>query len=237
MRFERIASRYDLANAILSLGQHRRWKRLLIRVLNPRPGEILLDAGTGTGDLAVLAARTRASVVGVDVSPKMLEIAAQRVVRSPTQTLRDTGPAEGMAAPAGRAIRLIRGDVSHLPLATGSVTAVASAFVLRHLPDLPQVFGEFRRVLVSGGRVAVLEFSQPVPWVRPVYDALSVTMIPLVGGLLTGDRDAYEFLVRSIRAFPEPAQVAGIMARAGFTRVRWQAIDLGVAVLYAGSTE
>jgi demethylmenaquinone methyltransferase/2-methoxy-6-polyprenyl-1,4-benzoquinol methylase len=237
MRFERIASRYDLANAVVSLGQHRRWKRLLIRVLNPRPGETLLDAGTGTGDLALLAARTGASVVGVDVSPKMLEVAAQRVVRSPTRILGRRVAGERDIAQAGRTIRLIRGDVSQLPLGNGSVTAVASAFVLRHLPDLTQVFAEFRRVLAPGGRVTVLEFGQPALRLRPIYDAFSVTMIPLVGGLLTGDRDAYEFLVRSIRTCPEPAQVAGIMARAGFTRVRWQAIDLGVAVLYAGSTE
>jgi demethylmenaquinone methyltransferase/2-methoxy-6-polyprenyl-1,4-benzoquinol methylase len=231
MRFERIASRYDLANAVVSLGQHHRWKRLLIRVLDLRPGETLLDAGTGTGDLALMAARTGVSVVGVDVSPKMLAIAAQRVARSSAQIL---GARGGRERSMGQTIRLIRGDVSQLPLGNGSVTVVASAFVLRHLPDLTQVFGEFRRVLAPGGRVALLEFGQPVLWLRPVYDAFSVTMIPLLGGLLTGDRGAYEFLVRSIRTFPEPAHVAGIMARAGFARILWRAIDLGVAVLYAG---
>jgi demethylmenaquinone methyltransferase/2-methoxy-6-polyprenyl-1,4-benzoquinol methylase len=207
-------------------------------VLNPQPGELVLDGGTGTGDLAMLAARKGASVVGVDLSPKMLEIAAERVAHYSPRTLQDPrGLARATAPPGGRAIKLIQGDISHLPLASGSVTAVASAFVLRHLPDLSQVFGEFRRVLGPGGRVAVLEFSQPVPWFRPVYATLSATLIPLVGGLLTGDRGAYKFLVRSIQTFPLPAQVAGMMTRAGFTRVLWRPIDLGVAVLYVGSTE
>lgn len=247
-RFERIASRYDLTNAVLSLGRHRRWKHLLIRALDLRPGEILLDAGTGTGDLALIAAARGASVVGVDLSPTMLAVAVQRLAR-------DTGgvpharrgrvrrrPAPGglepgtESIPEGKdaAIRLIRADLSCLPLADASVTAVASAFVLRHLPDLSQAFREFRRVLVPGGRVALMEFGRAAPWLRPVYDALSVTLIPLIGGMLTGDRDAYRFLVRSIRAFPEPAQVAGILAGAGFDRAHWRSVDAGVAVIYLG---
>jgi len=137
--------------------------------------------------------------------------------------------------PTGRMVRLIRGDLSHLPLASGSVTAVASAFVLRHLPDPGQVFREFRRVLVPGGRVAVLEFGRPAPWLRPLYDAYSVALVPAVGGLLTGDRGAYEFLVRSIRTFPEPAQIAGVMSGAGYRDVRWRPLDAGIAILYLGS--
>jgi demethylmenaquinone methyltransferase/2-methoxy-6-polyprenyl-1,4-benzoquinol methylase len=230
MRFERIAPRYDLTNSVLSLGLHRRWKRLLIRSLALRPGGTLLDAGTGTGDLALLAASHGARVVGVDLSARMLGIAARRIA-----TANLTSAGGSIARAAGPKIWLVRGDLSGLPLATSSVTAVASAFVLRHLPHLHQVFQEFRRVLAPGGRVAILEFGRPAPWLRPIYDALSVTLIPLVGGLLTGDREAYRFLVRSIRTFPEPSHVAAVMTEAGFDEVRWRPIDAGIAVLYVGS--
>ena len=222
--FERIAPRYDLANTVLSLGLHRRWKLALIRALEVNAGDVVLDAGTGTGDLAHLAAARGARVIGVDMSAAMLAIAAQKAVRARP------------APRVGRKIALLRGDLSRLPLADGVASAVASAFVLRHLPDLGQAFRELRRVLVPGGRIAVLEFGTPRPWIRPFYNAFSFRVIPTLGGRLTGDPRAYEFLVRSIRSFPEPAHVAGIMQAAGFAAVRRRPLSGGIAVLYTATT-
>jgi demethylmenaquinone methyltransferase/2-methoxy-6-polyprenyl-1,4-benzoquinol methylase len=163
----------------------------------------------------------------------MLGVAARRI--APVAGRGSIGADESTVQASGRKIWLVRGDLSGLPLANSSVTAIASAFVLRHLPHLRQVFQDFRRVLAPGGRVAVLEFGRPAPWLRPIYDTLSVTLIPLVGGLLTGDREAYRFLIHSIRTFPEPPQVAAVMAESGFAEVRWRPIDAGIAVLYVGS--
>ena len=208
---------------MLSLGLHRRWKLALIRALQVNAGDLVLDAGTGTGDLARLAASRGARVIGVDMSAAMLAVAAQQSIRA--------GPARGV----GQKVALLRGDLSRLPLADGAVSAVASAFVLRHLPDLGEAFGELRRVLVPGGRIAVLEFGQPNPWIRPLYDLYSFRVIPSLGGRLTGDRDAYELLVRSIRSFPEPARVAGIMRAAGFAAARGRPLSGGIAILYTAT--
>lgn len=228
MNFEHIALRYDLANTVLSLGLHRRWKRALVEAVLPRPGArirrlrteaagFVLDAGTGTGDLALLAVSGGARVIGVDMSPAMLRMAGRRSDRS------------------GMKIALIRGDLSNLPLADGTVTSVMSAFVLRHLPDLGQAFGELRRVLISGGRIALLEFGRPRRWLRPLYEGYSYGVLPRLGGWLTGDRAAYEFLVRSIRLFPEPTYVARLMQAAGFADVRWRALSGGIAMLYTAT--
>lgn len=213
-KFERIARRYDFANTVLSLGLHRGWKRALIQTLSIQPGDLVVDAGTGTGDLAHLAAAQGARVVGVDLSPAMLSVAAQR----------------------GGVLQLVRGDLCCLPLADRSAAAIGCAFVLRHLPDLREAFGEFRRVLAPGGRLAVLEFGRPASWLRPVYETLSARLIPLIGGWLTGDRGAYEFLVRSIRSFPEPDQVAAVLRSTGFRNVRWRPLAAGIAILHTAST-
>ena len=225
--FESIAPRYDLANTVLSFGLHRRWKRSLVGALRIGAGDIVLDAGTGTGDLAHLAASRGARVIGIDLSPAMLEIAARKSMR-PAPLRRRTATAAGRLA-------LLRGDLSRLPMGDAAVTAVMSAFVLRHLPDLEQAFGELRRVLRRGGRIALLEFSQPDGWIRPVYDTYSVRVIPPLGGRLTGDRPAYEFLIRSIRNFPAPAHVARIMQGTGFTAVRRRPLTGGIATLYTAS--
>jgi demethylmenaquinone methyltransferase/2-methoxy-6-polyprenyl-1,4-benzoquinol methylase len=223
--FESIARHYDLANTVLSLGLHHRWKRTLVGALHIGPGDLILDAGTGTGDLAHLAASRGAQVIGLDLSPAMLEIAAGRSAR-----LTRLRPQSA----AARQLDLLQGDISHLPLHDGTVTAVMSAFVLRHLRDLVQAFGELRRVLAPEGRIALLEFSQPRRWIRPLYDAYSFRVIPPLGGWLTGDRRAYEFLVRSIRGFPAPAHVARALRDVGFVSVRWRPLTGGIATLYTG---
>jgi demethylmenaquinone methyltransferase/2-methoxy-6-polyprenyl-1,4-benzoquinol methylase len=137
--------------------------------------------------------------------------------------------------PAGGRIDFVRGDILSLPVDDGAVIAVMSAFVLRHLPDLVQAFAELRRVLASGGRMAVLEFSRAGRWIRPLYDAYSFRAIPSLGGRLTGDRAAYEFLIRSIRNFPAPAHVAHIMQGAGFVSVRQRPLTGGIATLYTAT--
>jgi len=210
--FASIARRYDLANTVLSGGLHLAWKRRAVADAVLRRGDRVLDAGVGTGDLSRRALAAGASVIGVDVSLEMLTLARLKLDRA--------------------AFRCVGGDISQLPFIADSFDAVLTAFTLRHPTDLNEALRELRRVLAPGGRLVILEFARPTrPLVAAAYRAYS-TFIPVLGGWLAGDADAYAYLVESIRRFPAQALLAERLEAAGFQDVGYRNLTGGVVAVH-----
>ena len=225
--FSRIAHRYDLANHVLSLTVDRGWRRKLVRHAAPRPGERALDVCTGTGDLLFEFARREPalSLCGMDLSRGMLTIAEQK-----------RSGQDGTGFPVD--IEFIEGDALRLPFQTGSFDIVSIAFGLRNLSDRRAGLREMARVLRPGGRLLVLEFSLPAsPLLRGPYLLYLHHVVPRIGGALTGDRPAYEYLFRSISEFPAPEEIACAMEAAGLRSVRWERLTGGIACLHIGELE
>ena len=185
--FSGIARRYDAANDLLSGGLHRLWKRRLVRAAQPGPGRRLLDAATGTGDVALALARAGADVVGVDLTKPMLDIARARGAQEP-----------------GLHLTWREGDLSQLPDPDGTYDAITAAFGIRNVANPPVALAELWRVLKPGGRLLVLEFGgwQTGPLPVRVFHRLASAFIPTIGGAVTGKPDAYRYLFQSSTAFP-----------------------------------
>ena len=219
--FERVAGRYDLMNDLMSGGIHRLWKAAMIDWLAPRPGQLLLDVAGGTGDIAqrfLAKAGTGARVVVCDLTPAMLAVGRDRAI--------DKGIIAG--------IDWVAGDAQALPLADRSVDAYTIAFGLRNVAEIDKALAEARRVLKPGGRFLCLEFSQVVlPQLKQLYDLYSFRVLPWMGRLVAGDRDAYVYLVESIRRFPAQQELASRMAAAGLERTSYRNLSGGIAALHS----
>lgn len=209
--FDRVAPRYDRANALLSFGQDAHWRRVAVRAVAPQPGERILDVAAGTGPLARGLAATGAEVVALDFSPNMVATGAQRVP----------------------GVRWINGDGTRLPLPDASVDAVTIGFGLRNLPDPVAGLAEFARVTRPGGRLAVLEFSTPV-WgpFRTLYLEYLMRGLPWAARYVTSHAPAYRYLAESIRAWPDQEALAATIAAAGWTRVRFKNLSGGIVALH-----
>ena len=216
--FARVARRYDLANHVLSFNIDRVWRARTVRRVRPileRPGARVLDICCGTGDLTLALAREcRAPVLGSDFCHPML-VAARR-----------KGAAD-----------LFEADALRLPLRAASLDLVTVAFGFRNLANYGAGLAEMRRVLGPGGMAAILEFSDPPnPVFAALYHFYSRRILPLIGGALSGSRDAYTYLPESVRKFPSPEELAEEMRRAGFEQVRYERFTGGVATLHLGFT-
>jgi demethylmenaquinone methyltransferase/2-methoxy-6-polyprenyl-1,4-benzoquinol methylase len=224
--FDRVASRYDLMNDLMSGGVHRLWKDAATARLNPRPGETIVDCAGGTGDMArrivKLARRAQARSGGADARVLVVDYNAEML-------------AAGRARGSEPEISWSVGDAQRLPLPDGCADAYVISFGLRNVTDTLLALKEARRVLKPGGRYLCLEFSRPTASAfRAAYDAYSFGVIPAVGGAVAGDRDSYQYLVESIRRFPDQATLAALMREAGFARVGWTNLTGGVAALHHG---
>jgi demethylmenaquinone methyltransferase/2-methoxy-6-polyprenyl-1,4-benzoquinol methylase len=205
--FGRIARRYDLLNTLLSLGLHKAWRRRAVALCGD--GERALDVCSGTGDLSRRLARRFRRVVGVDFSRPMLEVARRR------------GGAD-----------LVEGDALALPFANDAFDCAITGFSLRNLADLERLFAEMARVVRPGGRVVSLELTRPPGRVlRRLHDLYLRWVVPGAGSMVDGA--AYRHLAQTIRGFPEPEAVAGIMAHAGLREVRIQRLSGGIATIHA----
>jgi demethylmenaquinone methyltransferase/2-methoxy-6-polyprenyl-1,4-benzoquinol methylase len=218
--FSRIAPRYDLLNHLLSFGLDLRWRKLMADLAQLRPGDRALDVATGTGDSAfVLEKRVGAAgrVVGLDLTREMLEVALAKVRKR------------------GARLALHEGDAMHLPYRDGVFRAATMAFGGRNVPDLEGAFREMGRVLEPGGRVVFLELNRPTLWgFRHLFVWYFHTFAPLVGGLISGDRSAYEYLPRSVDRFEDVEDIGRIMERAGLRDVQVRRLAFGSAVIHTG---
>jgi demethylmenaquinone methyltransferase/2-methoxy-6-polyprenyl-1,4-benzoquinol methylase len=219
--FDSVAERYDLMNDLMSGGVHRLWKTAMIDWLAPRPAWHVLDVAGGTGDIArAILDRTdgRAHVMVCDLTPAMVEVGRDRTL--------DSGRATGLS--------WIGGDAERLPIADRSIDAYTIAFGLRNVTHVNGALAEARRVLKPGGRFLCLEFSRVVlPMLDRLYDLYSFKVLPALGGAVTGDRAAYEYLVESIRRFPAQDELAALMTAAGLDRVKYRNLTGGIAALHS----
>ena len=224
--FDSVASNYDLMNDLMSAGVHRLWKDAAAAKLNPRPGETILDVAGGTGDMArryakmARAAQQRRG--GDDASVIVLDYNAEMILA-------------GVHKGGEPEMQWTVGDAMALPLPDASVDAYSISFGIRNVADIPQALAEARRVLRPGGRFLCLEFSRPVTEaLRAAYDAYSFNVIPRIGELVAKDRASYQYLVESIRRFPDQRAFAGMVEDAGFSRVTFTNYAGGVAALHQG---
>lgn len=214
--FDGIAPRYDLVNRVISFGMDRRWRRLAVEILDVAEGDRVLDLATGTGDVAleVLRQTPSAEVVGLDPSTQMLAIAERKL------------------AGIGPATTLVEGDAQDLPFEAGCFDRVIMAFGIRNVPDRALALGEIARVLRPGGRLVILELSEPRRGVvAPFARTFIHDVVPRIGALLSGASE-YRYLEASIAAFPAPEAFAQMIAQAGFGSPQMTPLSFGAATLF-----
>jgi len=212
--FDRIAPVYDLMNRVMTAGLDRRWRQVTVEQV-VRPGDRVLDACCGTGDLAVAAQRGGAGiVVGLDFAERMLDVARRKEP----------------------AIEWVRGDVLALPFDDGSFDAATVGFGVRNVDDLEAGLRELRRVLRQGGRLGILEITTPRGVLAPFYRLWFDRVIPVLGKVLPGG-DAYTYLPASVRRFPVPEELAALLRRCGFAGVRFRVFAGGIVALHVGEAE
>jgi len=220
--FDSVATRYDLMNDLMSGGIHRLWKRAMIDTLAPRKGWTLVDLAGGTGDIAFAFLERvggEGSAIVCDLTPGMIAVGRDRAL--------DRAILTGVAWVAGAAEKI--------PLAARCADAVTIAFGLRNVTDIGAALAEAHRVLKPGGRFLCLEFSRcTLPGIDKLYEFYSFQVLPQLGRVVTGDEDAYRYLVESIRRFPPQAELAKRFERAGFARVAWRNLSGGIAALHWG---
>ncbi|HJQ58180.1 MAG TPA: class I SAM-dependent methyltransferase [Vineibacter sp.] len=220
--FDSVAARYDLMNDLLSLGVHRFWKATMVDALAPRAGMTIVDVASGTGDIAMrVHDRTHggARIVVCDINHSMLVAGQDRAM--------DRGILQGPTRVAG--------DAEALPFGDRSFDAYTIAFGLRNVTDMDRALREAHRVLKPGGRFLCLEFSKVgAPLLARLYDTYSATVLPTLGGLVAGDREAYRYLHESIRRHPPQPTLAAMMTAAGLARATWRDMSGGIVALHSG---
>ena len=222
--FDRVASRYDLMNDLMSGGLHRLWKDAMVAWLAPprrTNGFKVLDVAGGTGDIAFrIAGRSSgARVVVADINPEMLAVGRKRAEQ---QRLDKT-------------IGFAEANAEALAFESNRFDAVTIAFGIRNVPRIDKALDEAFRVLRPGGRFLCLEFSQvDIAWLDRIYQAYSFNVIPALGRLVAGDGDSYRYLVESIARFPNQARFAAMIERAGFDRVEYRNLSGGIAAIHSG---
>ena len=219
--FTSVASKYDIMNDVMSGGVHRIWKDAMMDWLAPRAGQRLLDVAGGTGDIAFrfLKRAGNGSAVVLDLTESML-IEGRK--RAEAERLADS-------------LEWVVGDAMALPFADNSFDVYTISFGIRNVVRPQDALKEAYRVLKPGGRLMVLEFSQlPNPMMQKAYDLYSFNVIPRLGQMIAGDRDSYQYLVESIRKFPDQETFLGMIREAGFGNAKYRNLTLGVAALHSG---
>ncbi|MEP2782380.1 MAG: bifunctional demethylmenaquinone methyltransferase/2-methoxy-6-polyprenyl-1,4-benzoquinol methylase UbiE [Pseudoruegeria sp.] len=219
--FTNVASKYDVMNDAMSMGIHRVWKDAMMDWLAPRAGQKLLDVAGGTGDVSfrfIKRAGTAHATV-CDMTESMLVAGAQRA------------DADALA----ESLDWVVGDAMQLPFDDNTFDVYTISFGIRNVTRIPDALSEAYRVLKPGGRLMVLEFSQiPNDLMQKAYDLYSFNVIPVMGQIIANDRDSYQYLVESIRKFPDQDRFAELIRQAGFENVKYRNMTMGIAALHSG---
>ena len=219
--FTSVASRYDVMNDVMSLGVHRLWKDAMMDWLVPRPGQRLLDVAGGTGDIAFRFLNRAPS--------------AKATVLDLTESMLDAGRERAEAESLDGRLDWVVGDAMALPFEDRSFDVYTISFGIRNVTRIADALSEAYRVLKPGGRLMVLEFSQiPNDMMQKAYDLYSFNVIPRMGQAIARDRASYQYLVESIRRFPDQETFAGMIRDAGFEQVRYRNLSMGIAALHSG---
>ncbi|HET9853494.1 MAG TPA: ubiquinone/menaquinone biosynthesis methyltransferase [Methylomirabilota bacterium] len=219
--FSRIARRYDLMNGLMTLGMHHNWRRVAARQTIASPDGPALDLATGTGDLAIDLAEVHPhrTVVGADFSLGMLAVARDKL--------------DGLDE--ARRVRLLAADALALPFGTRTFACVTSAFLLRNLADLEQGLREMQRVTRPGGRVVALEITQMrAPGFTALFRFYFHHVVPWIGQLVGGDREAYSYLPQSVDRFVTPGELVALMGKVGLRGVTYRRLGLGTVTIHTG---
>lgn len=218
--FDNIAFRYDFLNHLLSMGIDKIWRRRAIRLLKSIPSPRILDIATGTSDLALAALKLKPTeIVGLDISKEMLKVAQVKVDK------------RGLSS----TIKLLHGDSENIPFPDNSFDAITVAFGVRNFENLNRGLSEMSRVLKPGGKVVILEFSNPTQFpVKQIYGFYFKYVLPFWGGIFSKDKAAYTYLPESVRAFPEGKQFEMEMVEAKLKPIKSFKQTFGVATIYFG---
>ena len=219
--FDSVASRYDIMNDLMSAGLHRLWKRYTVDQAAVRPGDAVLDLAGGTGDLARVFSRKVGAdghVVLADINAAMLKQGRSRLV--------DAGVAGNLS--------IAQVDAQNLPFEDGTFDCITIAFGLRNVTDKDAALRSMLRVLKTGGKAMILEFSEPARAIKPAYDLYSFKVLPALGKLVAGDAGSYQYLAESIRMHPDQETLKSMMEAAGFERCRYHNLAAGIVALHIG---
>jgi demethylmenaquinone methyltransferase / 2-methoxy-6-polyprenyl-1,4-benzoquinol methylase len=220
--FDSVADRYDLMNDLMSAGAHRLWKRHTLALANLHAGQRALDVAGGSGDLALGLARQvgeRGLVVLTDINAAMLGRGRDRLI--------DAGCAGNLA--------YVQANAERLPFADGSFDCITIGFGLRNVTDKAAALACMRRALKPGGQLLILEFSQPqVAALKPLYDAYSFRVLPLLGRMVAGDEASYRYLAESIRMHPDQETLLAMMRDAGLEGCRYENLSGGIVAVHRG---
>ena len=220
--FNSVARQYDFMNTLLSFGIHYLWKRTAVNLLALEPGDRVLDVCGGTGDLSILAVRA----VGGDGQVALYDI---------NRAMMDAGRFKKTNAAARRQIQFVQGNAEQISFPDETFDAAMVGFGIRNVTHMEQGFREMHRVLKAGGKMMCLEFSKPVnPVFRWFYDRYSLHVMPLLGQVLAGTRQAYTHLPESIRMFPLADELAAVLERIGFADVSYRRLTNGIAAIHLG---
>lgn len=218
--FQSVAEKYDLMNNLMSMGIHHLWKRFAISQCNARPGQRILDLAGGTGDLSAQLSKKvgeKGQVVLADINDAMLNVGRNRLIN------------EGLI----HNIRYVQANAQCLPFADNSFDCIIIGFGLRNVTDKDEALRSMYRVCKPGGRVLVLEFSNPdFPGLKPVYDWYSFQVLPKLGKLFANDEESYRYLAESIRMHPNQDALKNMMEQAGFEDCRYHNLSGGIVALH-----
>lgn len=220
--FHSVASRYDLMNDLMSLGLHRFWKQYTIRAANVRPGQMVLDVAAGTGDLTkafVSQVGAHGKVIMTDINDSMLQLGRDR--------LADHGVFQN--------VEFVQADAEKLPFADNCFDCATIGFGLRNVTRQMDALYSFYKVLKPGGKLLILEFSQPtIPLFNKIYDFYSFNIIPKIGGWVANDRTSYQYLVESIRRHPNQEALKKMLQESGFEDVEYTNLNGGIVAIHKG---